>query len=169
MKKTLTIAAVALAAAAVTTQAGITVDAGQINSATDLSWSGNWTPLTADTASTIAASPWNAKLMVDNVDVLGVFLNVLRVEGEHTPAALLFNASVGLPDGAINVGQVATQNASLAHAGGTDDWQLKATLVAPSEIKWEVTAKHVVPEPSTYAMLAGLGLAGFALYRRMKA
>jgi hypothetical protein len=26
-----------------------------------------------------------------------------------------------------------------------------------------------VPEPSTYAMLAGLGLAGFALYRRMKA
>jgi hypothetical protein len=26
-----------------------------------------------------------------------------------------------------------------------------------------------VPEPSTYAMLAGLGLVGFALYRRMKA
>lgn len=41
----------------------------------------------------------------------------------------------------------------------------KDSLVAATIIYQGFT----VPEPSTYAMLAGLGLVGFALYRRMKA
>ena len=48
-----------------------------------------------------------------------------------------------------------------------DTWHLDAK--SNSKVDVDFTAVHSVPEPSTYAMIAGLGLVGFAAFRRFKA
>jgi len=50
--------------------------------------------------------------------------------------------------------------------GHVDSWLL--TAKSNSKVDVTFTAEHVVPEPSTYALIAGLGLVGFAGYRRMR-
>jgi len=54
---------------------------------------------------------------------------------------------------------------------GDGDWEIyaafyKASLAPAESITWQFD--YIVPEPSQYAMLAGLGLVGFAAFRRFK-
>jgi len=54
---------------------------------------------------------------------------------------------------------------------GDADWEIyaafyKASLSPAESVTWQFD--YIVPEPSQYAMLAGLGLVGFAAYRRFK-
>jgi len=53
----------------------------------------------------------------------------------------------------------------------TEDWEIyaafyKASLGPAESVTWQFD--YIIPEPSQYAMLAGLGLVGFAAYRRFK-
>jgi hypothetical protein len=175
MRKTLTLAAAALTVAALTTQAGITVSSekndpycAQFPHAHPwaLEWEGTW-DLTADTEVTTGAN-WTVTLSVDEVSVLGSPLYFLRVDGNHevpSPGPT-WTGSLGL----LNIGgQTGTVSGTVDHGLPDGDyWELWAEVNPVGNVNWRVSACHV-PEPSTYAMLAGLGLAGFALYRRMKA
>lgn len=54
---------------------------------------------------------------------------------------------------------------------GEGDWEIyaafyRASLAPHESVSWQFD--YIVPEPSQYAMLAGLGLVGFAAYRRFK-
>jgi len=54
---------------------------------------------------------------------------------------------------------------------GDADWEIyaafyKASLAPAESITWQFD--YIIPEPSQYAMLAGLGLVGFAAFRRFK-
>lgn len=54
---------------------------------------------------------------------------------------------------------------------GTGDWEIyaafyTASLAPAHSVTWQFD--YIIPEPSQYAMLAGLGLVGFAAYRRFK-
>lgn len=51
-----------------------------------------------------------------------------------------------------------------AKAGHSDTWNLKAKAASAVDVTF--TATHSIPEPSTYALFAGLGLLGFAVRRK---
>lgn len=109
---------------------------------------------------------FGSTLKVDLVNLEGTHLVAPHVSdtapGDTIELGLIFpraNGS-GMADGMIfhNPG---------ASSGHKDSWVMDASATgAGAEVKF--TANHGIPEPSTYALVAGLGLLGFATYRRLR-
>ncbi len=173
MKKTLTLAAAALAVGAVTTNAAITLGAVTLDLPVGdpaFQANGEWNPITTGDTLTVGAPAveWELNLAGTVVNVGGTDLAFLQIDVRNLPISNTWKGSLGLPLGGVPQTASAAGNTA---APGVDVYNVKYSFWVDGvdKGKWEVTASYAVPEPSTYAMLAGLGLAGFALYRRMKA
>lgn len=103
----------------------------------------------------------------------------VQIEGQHLVAhpgealpgpistlAVLF--PVSLNAGGLSYGSVSHH---LPGPGGGDDWMLTINVdsLAPVSASGAVYAWHTVPEPGAFGLVAGLGLIGFAAYRRSRA
>jgi len=165
--------ALGAALAATTSQAAITWGPFT-ETTTTLSGSANWSgapdPETASTA-TPGGNWWVSLTFSSTAKSYAVVL-----DGQHLVAP---HATDSAPGDIIELGVLFTKatgsglaNGSLNHnpppsaSSHTDTWHLGATSGAVVDASF--TASHNIPEPSTYAMIAGLGLVGFAACRRMK-
>jgi len=172
MNKRLTLALGAVVAA-VTSQAAITWGPWA-ETTTTLSGSANWNgspdPETASTASP-GGNWWVSLTFSSTVKSYGVVL-----DGQHLVAP---HPGDSAPGDVIELGVLFTKATGSGTADGsirhnptpgpshTDTWHFDAK--SGSVVDVDFTAVHSVPEPSTYAMIAGLGLVGFAAFRRFKA
>jgi len=184
MKKTLTLVVATLTAGAVTASAAISAIT-MIDQATSVTppgapadvdpsyhVNGWWTPLTPGDVTIKNDVFWNSVFSGSKMTVGGVDIWLMAVEANHKGVAPLvpnFAAVLGM---ANVVGNNGTVNSYVAHAGapGDGDYYKFAANIAPSgQMNFDLYGKHVVPEPGSFAMIAGLGLVGFAAYRRIRA
>ena len=172
MNKGLTLALGAVVAA-VTSQAAITWGPWAETSTTlsgSANWSGSPDPETASTSSpggnwwvslTFSSTLKSYSVVLDGQHLVAPHVDD-NAPGDIIELGVLFTKSTGsgTADGSIihNRG---------AKAGHTDTWHFDAKSNSIVDVSF--TAVHSVPEPSTYAMIAGLGLVGFAAFRRFKA
>ena len=173
MNKGLTLALGAVVAA-VTSQAAITWGPWA-ETDTTLSGSANWNgspdPQTAATA-TPGGNWWVSLTFSSTIKSYSVVL-----DGQHLVAP---DAVDSTPGEIIELGVLFTKSTGSGMADGSirhnpkgvlpthiDTWHLDAKSNSIVDVSF--TAVHSVPEPSTYAMIAGLGLVGFAAFRRFKA
>ncbi len=170
MKKTLTMAVATLIVGAVTASAAITL--GPVtDTSSQIATTGTW-DLTPTGPTQFGGTYWTA--WVDGQVVAltgGLQLYVLKVEGVHAPNAAPPPApTASLAVGLVNVPTASGQAlAEVPHnPPGLDKWSLVAWTSAGG-IDFGVTGTHPVPEPGSFALIAGLGLVGFAAYRRTRA
>lgn len=119
-----------------------------------MSYSGNWSAVISDS-------------------VLGPF-HVVLLEGWHATAphagevapGPTFFGGVLFP---MTPGAAGTAFGVLPHGGHEDQWLLTVTVDrGGTTASGTVKAWHDIPEPSTYALVGGLGLMAFAAYRRTR-
>ena len=171
MKKILFICAVALLAMALPLSAAITWGPWA-ETPTTLSGSANWTGMPApETASTVTPGGnwWVELVMNATMKTDFVLLHVQHLVGPHlgdnAPGEII-EAGLIFPIAPMGHGMVYEKVAHGGHAQHSDVLDFKAHSDVPGVgVTFDVT--HV-PEPSTYALLAGLGLAGFAALRRFR-
>ncbi len=174
--KQLFLASVGVAVAAVTSQAGIIL--GPISeTSTTLSGSATWTgspdPETGSIATPLG-NWWFSLTFGSTVKSYSVVL-----DGQHLVAP---HAGDSAPGDIIELGVLFTKATGSgtaegtifhdpgARTGHTDTWHLDATGLGTPVVTVNFTAEHLgVPEPGTYAMISGVGLVGFAAFRRWKA
>ena len=172
MNKRLTLAVGALLAAA-TSQAAITWGPWTVDTDQDLAASANWSG-TPDPETAAVSSPngnwWVSLTFSSTVKSYSVVL-----DGQHLVAPHPIDTA---PGDIIELGVLFTKSTGSGMADGTirhnptpgpsdiDIWHMDAKSNSIVDVSF--TAKHNIPEPSTYAMIAGLGLVGFAAFRRFK-
>jgi len=174
MKKTLTMAVATLIVGAVTASAAIT-SVTLVDTQDNYAGEGVW-DLPAGAVGW-AAIPGSGAFW--NVDVSGtsfalgggVNLYAIAIRGNHkVPAAgPVGSLAVGLVD---YIGASGHATVTVPHAGGVsgqDLWFLNANVNPAGKMNFQVSATHPVPEPGAFALIAGLGLVGFAAYRRTRA
>jgi hypothetical protein len=176
MKKTLTMAVATLIVGAVTASAAV-IDVNTLVDTRDNYFAtGEWhLPGGAVTWAAIPGSGhfWNVDVS-GNVFSLGggVNLYAVAVKGNHkvpSPGGPTASLAVGLVD---YVGASGHATVTVPHPGGLisqDLWFLNAEINPAGKMNFKVTASHPIPEPGAFALIAGLGLVGFAAYRRTRA
>lgn len=133
-------------------------------------WSGAPDPETASTASpggnwwvslTFSSTAKSYAVVLDGQHLVAPHASD-SAPGDVIELGVLFTKSTGsgLADGTI------LHNPPPTASGHTDKWHLGATSGAAVDATF--TAVHNIPEPSTYALWAGLGLVGFGIVRRAK-
>lgn len=168
MKKTLTMAVATLIVGAVTASAAITTSV-ILETGDDLIFDGTWNPLNDGDTGTAGGTFWTADVTGKVIDLGGgVNMYTIAVKGKHNVggAPQWATLGVGLFDIAGSQGWATT---SVPHGKGDDVWALTAKINPAGTMKFNVSANHPIPEPGSFALIAGLGLVGFAAYRRTRA
>lgn len=176
MKKTLTMAVATLIVGAVTASAAIGITANTLVDTQDYYFgTGEW-DLSAGPVAWAAVPGSGAYWNVDvsgNVFSLGggVNLYAIAARGNHKvpSSGPLGSLAVGLVD---YLGASGHATATVPHPGGLtvgDLWFLNAEINPAGTMNFKVSVSHPVPEPGAFALIAGLGLVGFAAYRRTRA
>jgi len=182
MKKTLTLALATLAVGAVTASAAIsavtivdkdfTLDPlAAIDTDPTYHVAGWWTPLTPGDLTIKDDTWWYSVYEGSKWTVGGVDIWLMSVEANHDgvpPLVPTFAAVLGMANVAGNNGTV---NSYVAHAGAVGDgdyYKFYAEINPSGVMNFDLKGLHIVPEPGSFAMIAGLGLVGFAAYRRVR-
>jgi len=175
MKKLLLIAVATLVVGAVTASAAALVANETVDSLTGNAYvyqvQGVWdttTPTGVVTATDIGPF-WKSSYEGSVVFINFVPTYVLSVSADHLfpSPGLTATASLGL----MNVYQAAGSVVwSVAHNSFNGDHYTLAGSIDPvGQYNFQLDAKCDVPEPASFALIAGLGLIGFAGFRRMRA
>jgi hypothetical protein len=155
------------------------------NSPGVLTFGGNLTLAGTTTMEFLGTTRGNPTTGYDGIDLTGTNANTLTYGGT---LSLLFNAplTAGVYDlfaiGSVNetgtFGNVSIGGSAVGSSGGLNitgtDWTANLTDTLAST--WSLSFNNAsgdltiaaIPEPSTYAALAGLGMLGFAFYRRRR-
>ena len=176
MKKILVIFAVALLAMALPLSAAITWGPWT-ETATTLSGSASWTGAPApETASvTTPGGNWWVELVFQQT----VLSYSVTMHGQHLVAPHLTDTS---PSEVIELGNIFSRvipgsgmakgdeaHNKIIHNDHIDKWSVHEQGVAAGGVDVQFDARHImVPEPATYALIAGIGLVGFAALRRFR-
>jgi hypothetical protein len=176
MKKVLFICVVALLAMALPLNAAITWGPWT-ETATTLSGSANWTGTPApETASTVTpGGNWWVELVFQQT----VLSYSVTMHGQHLVAPHPTDES---PSDVIELGNIFTRvipgsgmakgdeaHNKIVHNDHVDKWSLHEQGVAAGGVDVQFDAMHImVPEPSAMALIAGIGLVGFATLRRFR-
>lgn len=133
---------------------------------------GSWTPLTPGDLDIRSDVFWDSAFSGSKLTVGGVDIWLLRVDANHkgvAPAPPGFTAVLGMADVVGNDGTVETYVPHSGAVGDGDYYKLTANIAPAGTMNFDLKAAHLVPEPGSFAMIAGLGLVGFATYRRIRA
>ena len=137
-----------------------------VNLSDTFEWNGVWITAKdqADPTQTLKHDPgwWNMTLTTTKTIVQNREQYVMEFVGSHnTGPTLEFKPG--------NTGLVPKREypESLTHGSATDIWKvtIRPDDGNPYQIHWSVTAKHVVPEPATTAVMAAVGLLVFGVAR----
>lgn len=159
--------------AAATSQAAITWGPWTTDTDLQLAGSANWDGTPDPETAAIASPAGNWWVQVTFSSTTKSYAVVL--DGQHLVAPHALDTA---PGDVIELGVLFTKATGSGMADGmihhnpipgpsdVDVWHMDA--VSNSVVDVNFKAKHIIPEPSTYAMIAGLGLVGFAAFRRFK-
>ena len=168
MNKLMLVAA-GLVAASLTSQAAITQVGAVTDTATSLVVSGTWTiPDVAGVGASFGAplSNWQVDLYGKSLDIGGgVVLNILQASGQTIAYGPATTGTGAL--GLLNVDLGGPVSGPVNFVDGAGATYTLTGYVSPAGTS-NRTVTGAIPDPSTYAMIAGLGLVGFAGYRRMR-
>lgn len=174
MKKTLTMAVATLIVGAVTASAAITAsvttDDTGLYQATGV-WDITAGPVAWQAIPNLAPVNWAADVTGVITDIGGgLNLYTIVVRGNHQVPNPPLAGTGSLGIALLNVlNAEGNASMSLPHNGGVDNWYLWAKIDPAGTLNFRVDANHPIPEPGSFALIAGLGLVGFAAYRRTRA
>lgn len=122
-----------------------------------------------ETGGLLGPGPWSVTLTVVKGYENGNNTYKMTFTGKHNPdgasAEYKYRAT---EDDDLDPGN---KPVTLSHGSAKDQWIFDVLPEAPAngKIKWVVRASHVVPEPSSVAAVAGVGLLIFGFVRRVRA
>lgn len=173
MKKLLLIAVATLVVGAVTASAAVITATETLDTPQAYRVVGDWTPVTTDQVAPVAATDidlnWSSSFSGTMVIINGVNTYVLAVDAIHNVGgpAQTATAALGLMNVDKAAGAVTWTVDHLSYNG--DNYILSGTINPVGKYNFVLDANCDVPEPASFALIAGLGLIGFAGFRRMRA
>jgi len=178
VKHGLTFAVAALAAGAVSASAAISavtlVDRDYGLGLLDPAYQvvGWWTPLTPGDLTIKDDTYWYSVFEGTRWNVGGVDIWLMSVEANHDgvpPLVPTFAAVLGMANVAGNNGTVYSYVSHAGSIGDGDYYKFYAEINPSGVMNFDLKGFHTAsPEPGALAMVAGLGLVGFAAWRRVR-